>query len=229
VAVAIALLGGLVIAAVLFAAARPVAVSSPTPTATATSSPTPTSDTRTTTPAAATLPTVARSPAPECVNAYIAGERPIVAPRKSGAFAEIALDVVKVGPSTFGNTTRWLVRAFDPTGSPGTFELPLRASVRTAAGTELNVVGYEAGPPNAGSERTSQTVVIHPCDPAAAPGSPQRGKVVLIVHTAPISSGQYTLTLRDLKLPEGGTREESWAVTLTCSPSSTDPSAIDCR
>jgi hypothetical protein len=201
---------------------------SPIPTATAAVSPSPTA---TPIQAAATTPTppAAASPAAACRNDYLPGETPIVAPRKSGRFAEVALDAVKVGPGVFGTTTRWLVRAFDPTGSPGTFELPLRATVRTGAGAELTVVGYEAGPPNAGSERVTETVVIHPCDPAAIPGSPQRGKVVLIVHTAPISSGAYTLTLRDLKLPEGGTREESWPVTLRCSPSPEIPGGLECR
>lgn len=195
---------------------------SPTATPTATVSPRPS-------PTATAAPTPAPTPAAACRNEYLPGETPIVPPRKSGRFAEVALDAVKVGRGTFGNTTRWLVRAFDPSGSPGSFELPLRAAVRTAAGADVNVVGYEAGPPNAGSERVSETVIIHPCDPAAIPGSPQRGKVVLIVHTAPIASGQYTLTLRELKLPEGGTREEIWPVTLTCAPSAGEPGVLDCR
>lgn len=224
-ALATFLVGALVVIGVLLIAQRPVAAPSPSPTPTtqptAATSPIPTATTSPST----TPPTPA-----ECQNTYIAGRPPIVAPRKSGRSAEVALDSVQVGQARFGNATRWSIRAFNPTGSGGTFEMPLRATVRTSSGASVAVVGYEAGPPNAGSGEVKETVSIGPCDPEAVPGSPERGKVVLIVHTALITSGTYVLTLSDVKLPEGGTRAETWSLTLTCTAvvGPTQP-AFDCR
>lgn len=150
-----------------------------------------------------------------CRNEYV-GETPVVPPRKSGQHADVAVDSIRVGQSTFGDTTRWNVRFFDPSGSPGAIRIPLRAQVRSASGAELRVVGYEAGPPNAGTVRVTQDVEVNPCDPRAVPGTPDRGVVVLVVHTAPITSGSFTLSLRDVQLPEGVTRTETWELNVTC-------------
>jgi hypothetical protein len=235
VAVVVAVLGAVLLVALV--AARPPGAS-PEPTRTGTTS----SPTISPSSAATSLPTQAVSPsatatttvvappsAGVCANAYLTGETPVVAPRKSGAFAEVALDAVGVGPGPFGTTTRWLVRAFDPTGSPGTFELPLRAVVRSSTGAELPIIGYEAGPPNAEPARATEPVVLDACNPAAVPGSRQRGKAVLVVHTAPITTGSYVLTLRDVKLPEGGTRDEVWSVALTCVTDQGPAGGLNCH
>jgi hypothetical protein len=229
---AVLVVAALVVVAVLLGTGRQVAAPEPTPTAstpppTASASPS-ASASATATSAAVTSPG-ASAPAAACLNDYLAGETPIVPPRKSGTFAEVALDAVKVGPGPFGTTARWLVRAFNPTGSPGTFELPLRASVRSSAGAELPILGYEYGPPNAEAIQTTEPVAIDPCAASATPGTRQRGKAVLVVHSAPITSGSYTLTLRELKLPEGGTREEAWDVTLTCVADPGPPAGLSCR
>lgn len=170
----------------------------------------------------------ASAPTRTCLNDYLAGEAPVVPPRKSGTFAE-ALDAVGVGPGPFGVTARWRVRAFNPTGSPGPFELPLRASVRDGTGAELATLGYEYGPPNAEAIPTTEPVAIDPCAPGAVPGTRQRGNTVLVVHSAPITSGTYTLTLRDLKPPEGGGREEAWGVTLACVADPGPATGLNCR
>jgi hypothetical protein len=223
---AVLAVAALVVIAVLLGTGRQAAAPGPTPTP---STPPPSaSASPTATPSPVTSPG-AGAPAGACLNDYLAGETPIVQPRKSGAFAEVALDAVGVGPGPFGTTARWRIRAFNPTGSPGTFELPLRASVRTAAGVELPILGYEYGPPNAEAITTTETVAIDPCAASATPGTRQRGKAVLIVHSAPITSGTYTLTLRDLKLPEGGTREEAWGVTLTCVADPGPAAGLNCR
>jgi hypothetical protein len=159
----------------------------------------------------------------------LTGETPLVPPRKSGTFAEVALDAVSVGPGPFGTTTRWRVRAFNPTGSPGTLELALRAQVRTSAGADLPILGYESGPPNAEAVRTTEPVVVDPCDPNAVPGTRQRGKLVLVVHTAPITTGSYVLTVRDAKTPEGSTRDEVWNLTLSCVTDPGPAGGLNCR
>src|SRR5687768_17438613 len=157
---AVLAVAALVVVAVLLGTGRQAAApeTSPSP-----STPSPSvSASPTATPSPVTSPGPS-APAGACLNDYLAGETPIVPPRKSGAFAEVALDAVGVGPGPFGSTARWRVRAFNPTGSPGTFELPLRAGVRTAAGVELPILGYEYGPPNAEATRTTETVAIDPC------------------------------------------------------------------
>jgi hypothetical protein len=223
---AVLIVGALVIVALLLVTGRPVAAPEPapslsTPPRSASASPTAKSS-----PAASPTPS---APAGACLNDYLAGETPIVPPRKTGTFAEVALDAVGVGAGPFGTTARWRVRAFNPTGSAGTFEMPLRASVRSSAGAELPILGYEYGPPNAEPIPTTEPVAIDPCAPGATPGTRQRGKAVLVVHSAPITSGSYTLTLRDLKVPEGGTREEAWGVTLTCIADPGPAAGLNCR
>lgn len=223
---AVLVVAALVIVAVLLGTGQQVAAPEPTP-----SPPTP-SPSASASPTATSTPVTspsASAPAGACVNEYLARETPIVPPRKSGTFAEVALDAVGVGPGAFGTTARWRVRAFNPTSSPGTFELPLRASVRSGTGAELPILGYEYGPPNAEAAPTTETVAIDPCAPSATPGTRQRGKAVLVVHSAPITSGTYTLTLRDLKLPESGTREEVWSVTLTCVTDPGPATGLNCR
>jgi hypothetical protein len=232
--VAVAILATLLIVAVLVITGSPVAAPEPTRTASTSSptvSPAPSATPSATgsplgTTASTTLPPVASG---ACANDYLTGETPVVPPRKSGTFAEVALDAVGVGPGPFGTTARWSVRAFNPTGSPGTFELPLRATMRTSTGADLPILGYESGPPNAESARTTETVAIDPCNAVAVPGSRQRGKVVLVIHTAPITSGSYILTLRELKLPEGGTRDESWDVALTCVADGGPAGGLNCK
>jgi hypothetical protein len=231
--IAVAVLATLLVVVVLVMTGSPVAAPEPARTA-STSSPTvspspsvrpsPTGSPQGT--SVSTLPPVASG---ACTNNYLTGETPVVPPRKSGTFAELALDAVGVGPGPFGTTARWSVRAFDPTGSPGTFELPLRATIRTSTGADLPILGYESGPPNAESARTTETVAIDPCNAVAVPGSRQRGKIVLVIHTAPIASGSYVLTLRELKLPEGGTRDESWDVALMCVADGGPAGGLNCK
>jgi hypothetical protein len=236
VGVVVAVLAALVIVAVLIMTGSPVAApeptrTAPTPSPTLSASPSLTPSATGAPPATATTSASTSPPVPSgaCINDYLSGETPIVPPRKSGTFAEVALDAVSVGPGSFGTTTRWRVRAFNPTGSPGTFELPLRATIRTSTGTDLAILGYESGPPNAESARVTETVVIDPCNAAAVPGTRQRGKVVLVVHSAPITTGSYVLTLRELKLPEGGTRDEVWNVALTCVTDPGPAGGLNCR
>jgi hypothetical protein len=231
--IAVAVLAALLVVAVLVMTGSPVAAPEPARTA-STSSPTvspspsvrpsPTGSPQGT--SVSTLPPVAFG---ACTNDYLTGETPVVPPRKSGTFAEVALDAVGVGPGPFGTTARWSVRAFNPTGSPSTFELPLRATMRTSTGADVAILGYESGPPNAESARTTETVAIDPCNAVAVPGSRQRGKVVLVIHTGPITSGSYVLTLRELKLPEGGTRDESWDVALTCVADGGPAAGLNCK
>ena len=51
------------------------------------------------------------------------------------------------------------------------------------------------------------------------------------VQTSSVRSGTYTLTWSDIRLPEGGTRSETWTVTLTCEidPGPSQPPSTACR
>jgi len=217
-----AALGGLV----LITGQRQGAAPSPPVTPTATlAGPTPTATTEAIAPPTTSPPTVSGP----CQNTYETWEAPIVQPRRAGRFAEVALDSVRQGPTALGNTARWNVRAFNPADSGGDFAMPLRASLRSSDGAEVAVVGYEAGPPNGGSGPVTELVAIPPCDPTSAAGIAQ-SRVILIVHTAPIASGRYVLTLRDVQLPEGGTRDESWTIALTCgAPDPGNPVGTRCQ
>lgn len=190
-----------------------VATPSSSPTATATPSATST--------AAATATAVATTGGCQEMT-FQAGDTPIVAPRRAGQHLEVALDAVRPGPD---NGNRWFVRFFVPAGAPGPAEIPLRATVTGPAGP-LQTVAYEAGPPNAGSAPVTQPVTLQACAQSSALATPFRGTVLLGVQTAPVRSGTYTLTWSDIRLPEGGTRTETWTVTLTCTVAPGPPGAL---
>lgn len=183
------------------------------------SNPTPTS---TVTPAATTPTSVIGAGA--CQNTYQTGDTPIVAPRKAGQQLEVALDAVRPGVNG-GN--RWFVRFYVPAGAPSTAEIPLRATVTGPSGP-LQMGAYVAGPANAGFGPLTQPVTLYPC--ASAPQGTS-SLVVVGAESGPVRSGTYTLTWSDIRLPEGGTRTETWTVTLTCEfdPGPGRPQATLCK
>jgi hypothetical protein len=187
-------------------------LAAPSATASATATPTPSSTTTpapTATQAAVATPTAA--PSGPCREVrYQAGDVPIVAPRLSGQYLQVALDFVR--PGRDGNN-RWGVRFFVPEGAPGDVVIPLSASVSGPSGP-LDMGRYEAAPPNAGAVEVTQPVTLQACSTTAPPGT--RGTVLVVAESGPVRSGTYTLTWRDIRLPEGGTRTETWTVTLTC-------------
>lgn len=209
----------------VLACSAPVS-SNPAPTSTSTSAPTGTpAPTATAAQTAAATPSVAPTIA-ACQNTYQTGDTPIVAPRKSGQHLQVALDFVR--PGRDGNN-RWGVRFFVPENAPGNAVIPLGASVTGPSGP-LVMGRYDAAPPNAGAVEATQPVTLQPCSATAPPGT--RGTVVVMAESSPVRSGTYTLTWRDIRLPEGGTRTETWTVTLTCSTVASAPGtppATECR
>lgn len=215
----IAILLALVLLAVLALAFRggpqPAATTSATPTATVTATTTATATqlaAPTTAPAAtgATVAPTAAATGP-CSNPYVTGDEAIVPPRDAGQHLDVALDDVFGSP---GSTSRWAVRFFVPQGAPGNAVAPLSASVIGPSGP-LTIGRYEYGPPNAGTVPTTEPVTVRPCDASAPPGI-GRGAIVVVFETDRVSSGTYTLMWDEIRLPEGGFRDESWTVTLTC-------------
>lgn len=182
------------------------ATSSPTPTPTATAA------AATSSPAATPTP----GPVAGCDNRYQQGDVPIVPPRTSGQFLQVALDSAVVIDSQ--QRTRWAVRFFVPSNAPGGAEIPLQAQITDAAGRPVQVVPeYQAGPPNAGSGPATSPITLVPCGAPRPSSGPVSGSVVvLIIQSAPIATGRYTLTLGPAKLPEGGTRGEVFDLSLTC-------------
>jgi hypothetical protein len=187
---------------------------------TATSTPTPTS---TVTPtvavtAAATATSGTGTISGPCDNmTFQAGDVPIVAPRRSGQYLQIALDAVR--PAADGGN-RWFVRFFLPRSAPTNAIVALDATVAGPQGPLL-VRDYEAGPPNSETVPVTQPITVQPCAFGASPGPggagvPARSYILIGAHTGPVSSGTYTLTWRGIRLPEGTTATEAWTVTLTC-------------
>lgn len=221
-AILLALLLLVVIVLAFRGTAPPAVIASPTPTRTATVTATATA--RSTTTATPTSVVTTRAPAATvaaasptigpCANAYVTGDGPIVAPRASGQHLRVALDDVFGGAA---NTSRWAVRFFVPQGAPGNATVPLSASVVGPSGP-LTIGRYEYGPPSAGTVPTTEPVTVQPCDQGAPPGL-GRGAVVVVFETSRVNSGTYTLIWDEIRLPEGGFRDESWTVTLTCDSS----------
>jgi hypothetical protein len=151
-----------------------------------------------------------------CDNSYQRADSPIVPPHASGRFLRVALDRVVVVETQ--QRTRWAVRFFDPSNAPGSAEIPLRAQITDATGRPVTVYPeYEAGPPNSETGRVSLPITLTPCG-APRPAGSAGSTIVLIIQSAPITSGRYVVTLGPAKLPEGGTRGEVFDVTLTCDP-----------
>lgn len=229
--VAVAVAGVVAIALVLYAglyarrsetpAVVPTATATPTGTSLASATPTPTA----TPSAGATQVGTISTP---CQNmSFQAGDMPIVAPRRLGQHLQVALDAVR--PGTNGGN-RWLVRFFVPEGAPAAVEISLRATVTGPAGP-LQTGAYEAGPPNSETVPVTGPVAIQPCVPPG-PARPASGAIVVGVQTTAVRSGTYTLAWSDIRLPEGGTRSETWTVTLTCTiaPSAPGtPPATECK
>jgi len=211
-AVIVAILLVLVLVVLTGGTPQPTAVS-PTPTATATATATvPPTSTR----AAATTAAVTQTAGAVagCENRYQQGDVPVVPPRTSGQYLQVALDSVVINETQ--QRTRWAVRFFDPSNAPGSAEIPLQAQITDAAGRSVTVYPeYEDGPPNAGSARVTSPITLTPCG-APRPSASAGSTIVLIIPSAPITSGRYVLTLGPAKLPEGGTRGEVFDVTLTC-------------
>ena len=202
---------------VLACASPPVAVPSP---GAGTTSP------ATSTPPSTRGPGAATTIPAACENRYQTGDVAIVAPRKSGQHLEVALDAVRPGQN---GHNRWMVRFFVPASAPGPAFIALDAAVVGPSGP-LQVFGYEAGPPNAGTIPVTQPVTMAPCDSFS--GGRSLGVVVLGVETSAVTSGTYTLTWRELRRPEGPRTGESWTVMLTCSVAASAPGApptTECR
>ncbi len=213
-----------VLALVAVRTERPTASPSPTvaavtasPTATTTASPSPT-------PSAAASPLLCDS--------YQTGDTPIVAPRLSGRWMRVALDAVRPGQ---GGHNRWALRVMLASDAPANAEIRLSTSVIGPNG-RLDTFVRSAGPPNAGDAPVQQSIVLAPCGSrpvGVAPGvvGVPAGVIVLITETSPVTSGIYTITLADLKRPEGDTVNESWTVALTCTldPGPARPQATNCK
>lgn len=202
---------------------------SPSPSARTTSTPT-VSATPTTVPtAAATAGATSAAgslPRPCQEMSFQAGDQPITPSRRLGQHVQVALQAVRPGS---GGGNRWLVRFFVPGSAPAAAVVPLSASVTGPSGP-LTMGRYQAGPPNAGMSDVTEPVSVPPCSTTAPPGT--TGTVVVSVESSAVRSGTYTLTWRDIRLPEGGTRTESWTVTLTCTAAAQPPGAppaTECR
>lgn len=157
--------------------------------------------------------------APPCPNRYLPGDAPIVAPRKSGQSLEVALDAVRPGQN---GHNRWMIRFYLPTSAPGSALIPLEAAVVGTSGP-LQVFGYDAGPPNAGSAPATASITLQPC--GTVPATFATGLVVLGVETSAVASGTYTLTWRGIRRPEGDAASETFTVALTCSVAPGAPGA----
>ena len=213
-------------AIVLVAVLSLVAVRTERPTA----SPSPTgaaiapSPTATTTAASSQTPSAAASPL--LCDSYQTGDTPIVAPRLSGRWLRVAVDAVRAGQL---GRNRWALRLMLASDAPANAEVRLNVAV-TGPNGALQVFGYSAGPPNAGDAPVQQSIVLAPCGPRPPVGVAP-GVIVLIAETSPVTSGTYTITLRDLKRPEGDTVSESWTVALTCTldPGPARPQATNCK
>jgi hypothetical protein len=192
---------------------RPVASPSPT-VAAVLASPTATT--------AASPPTTS----PLLYDSYQTGDTPIVAPWLSGRWLRVALDAVRPGQS---GHNRWALRMMLAGDAPANAEVRLNAAV-TGPNGALETFGFSAGPPNAGDATVQQSIVLAPCG-SRPPVGVASGVVVLSVETSPVISGTYTITLRDLRRPEGDTVNESWTVALTCTldPGPARPQATNCR
>lgn len=221
----VAVAGLAVLALVLYLALfapRPESPSAGSPVATATASATVTptvTPTATPAPTRAAATTATGSISGPCQNmSFQAGDAPIVPPRRLGQHLQVAPDAVRPGPNG-GN--RWLVRFFLPESAPSAAEIPLHATV-TGPGGPLQTGAYEAGPPNSETTTITQPVTLQPCV-LPGPARPASGTIVVGVQTTAVRSGTYTLTWSDIRLPEGGTRSETWTVTLTCTVAPSAP------
>lgn len=213
------------IAVVVSVAQRPQPLAaSPTPTATSTSTSRPTA-----TPTSTVTATVAATAAPTATSGtgtvsgpcdnmtFQAGDVPIVPPRRSGQYLQLALDAVR--PAADGGN-RWFVKFFLPRSAPTNAVIPLDATLTGPQGP-LAVRDYEAGPSSSESMPVTQPITLQPCELGASPGPggagvPARGYILIGAHTGPVTSGTYTLTWRGIRLPEGTAATEAWTVTLTC-------------
>lgn len=208
-AMGLSLLFFIALAAYVSQSSPPHVAPSPTAVTTPTGTAAPTTPPATTAPPTAAATTAALSG--PCANRYIQGDDALVPPRDSGRYLDVALDDVFTGPT---GRSRWAVRYFVEPGAPGNANVPLDATV-TGPGGQLASFRYESGPPNAGTTPATEPVTVEPCDASAPPGT-SRGPVVVLVETAQITTGTYTVTWKGIRLPEGGTRDETWTVTLIC-------------
>lgn len=178
-----------------------VASPSPTtaaPTSTTTASPLPP-------PTATASPTPVALPSPGNCDVYQIGDAPIVPPRLSGRWLRVALDAVVSGQ---GGRTRWLIRFINPADAPASAEIAPSATIGGPGGP-LQVTRYSAAPPNAGDEAITGPIELAQC------GRPLGGAVVLVIESAGVTAGSYTITVRGIRRPEGDRADESWSVTCT--------------
>ena len=169
---------------------------------------------------------------PLLCDSYQTGDTPIVAPRLSGRWLRVALDAVRPGQ---GGHNRWALRVMLASDAPANAEIRLSTTVIGPNG-KLETLVRSAGPPNAGDAVVQQSIILAPCGSrpvGVAPGvvGVPAGVIVLITETSAVTSGTYTITLADLKRPDGDTVSESWTVALTCTPDpgSAIPQATSCR
>ena len=138
----------------------------------------------------------------------------------------MALDAVRPGQ---GGHNRWALRLMVAGDAAANGEVRLNAAV-TGRNGALEVFAYSAGPPNAGDATVQQSIILAPCG-SRPPVGVASGVVILSAETSPVTSGTYTITLRDLRRPEGDTVNESWTVALTCTldPGPARPQATNCK
>lgn len=128
---------------------------------------------------------------------------PVVGGSKLPGSGALELRPVQVS----GSEARWIVLFAVGAGPAGgtTLDVAARATLRGPAGV-VPILGYEAGPDEAHTSATTATLRILPCSSA-----------VLVVRTAPVRSGDYTLTL-DSVTTAGRTTAVPVFAPLTCAP-----------
>lgn len=128
---------------------------------------------------------------------------PVVGGSKLPGAAALELRPVRVA----GGETRWpvLFAVGSERGGGAPLDIAPLATLRGPDGA-VPILGYETGPDEAHTVGTSATLRILPCDAA-----------VLVVRTAPIRSGEYTLTIESVTVG-GRTTAVPVFAPLTCTP-----------
>lgn len=126
---------------------------------------------------------------------------PVVGGSKLAGGAALEIRIVRVSASE----ARWTI-AFAVGEAGSVLDAAARASIRGPAGG-VPVLGYEAGPDETSTTATTTTLRVLPCSAA-----------VLIVRSAPVSSGEHTLTLGSVTAG-GRTVTVPVFAPLTCAPS----------
>lgn len=139
---------------------------------------------------------------------------PVVGGSKLPGSAALELRPVRVS----GSEARWIVvfavSAATDRGTP--LDVAARATLRGPAGV-VPILGYEAGPEEAHTSATTSALRILPCSTA-----------VLVVRTAPVGSGEHTLTL-DSVTAAGRTTAVPIFAPLTCTATGPTTQCVNAR